>query len=145
WRRDMRRWETIARLGVGRWTLIDFVGPGVGVTEEALIEISREHPIEMIDRTCLRNGELSMFVGYGSADEFNLDAQIESFLYLCKFRGLGIAVSFVPDGGHNFETARKIMPDLLAWLAPQIEPYSPPLPGPERRRQPRRPLDNAPI
>ncbi len=127
WRTEIHPRETIARFGLNRVLLKDFLYPCFGPGEEALMEISRENPIELIDRTCLRNGELAMFVGYAGCDEFNLDAQVESFLYLCKFRGLGVGVSYLPEGTHNRETAMKFLPDVFRWLGPQLAPFAPPL------------------
>jgi hypothetical protein len=66
-----------------------------------------------------------MFVGYGGRDEYNIDAQVESFLYSAKFRGIGVAVAFEPDGHHDGITAMKFMPSVVRWLAPQIAPYAP--------------------
>ena len=58
-------------------------------------------------------------------DGGNIDAQVDSFLYYAKFRGLGIAVAFEPDGHHDGITAMKFMPALIRWLGPQLEPYAP--------------------
>jgi hypothetical protein len=101
------------------------VRPVFGEGDEALLNISGNNPLELVLSTGLKNGELSMFVGYGGRDEYNIDAQVDSFLYYCKFRGLGIAVAFEPDGHHDGITALKMMPALFRWLAPQLEPYSP--------------------
>src|SRR2546421_3749127 len=35
------------------------------------------------------------------SDEFNIDAQVESFLYLCKFRQIYVGVSYDPNGHHD--------------------------------------------
>jgi hypothetical protein len=66
-----------------------------------------------------------MFVGYAGRDEYNIDAQVDSFLYYAKYRGLGVAVAFEPDGRHDGMTAMRFMPSLVRWLAPQIAPYAP--------------------
>src|SRR5207244_8206233 len=90
-------------------------------------EISRENPIELIDRTRLRNGELAMYVAYGGRDEFNIDAQVESFLYLCKFRGITVAVGYDPIGQHDLDTAKRLLPDIYRWLSTLLAPYAPPM------------------
>ena len=92
-----------------------------------LVEMSRINPIELVDRTCLRNGELAMYVAYGGKDEFNIDAQVESFLYLAHFRRLRIDVGYEPDGRHNAVTAMRFAPSIIDWLAPRIACYSPPM------------------
>jgi hypothetical protein len=66
-----------------------------------------------------------MFIGYGGKDQFNIDAQVESFLFVARQRDLPIAVSYFPNGKHNYRTAFKIVPDLFDWLSEQLRPYSP--------------------
>jgi pimeloyl-ACP methyl ester carboxylesterase len=97
---------------------------------ETLEEVSRENPVEMIDRLGLRPGELALYVGYGGRDQFNLDAQIESFLFVAKQHGLPITVGYEPNGRHDAATALKLLPGIVEWLRPLLEPYSPcgPLP-----------------
>ncbi len=119
--------ELIARLcgGLVCVRLKDFVYPLFGKGPEAVCELARENPIEMIDRCRLREGELAMYVAYGGKDEFNIDAQVESFLYLAKFRGLTVDVGYDPYGRHNLKTAQKLLPGIIEWLAPRVAPYSP--------------------
>jgi S-formylglutathione hydrolase FrmB len=92
---------------------------------ETIDDISRENPIEMIDRLNLQPGELSMYVAYGGKDEFNIDAQVESFLYRARQRGLHIDVGYDPRGRHNVPTALRLLPDMLVWLGAQLWPYAP--------------------
>ncbi len=91
----------------------------------ALVEVSRDNPIELIDRLGLKNGELAMYAAYGGQDEFNIDAQVESFLYLCKHRGIEIGVGHDPQGRHNLVTAQNLWPGIVRWLGPRLAPYSP--------------------
>ncbi|MCS7046140.1 MAG: alpha/beta hydrolase-fold protein, partial [Gemmataceae bacterium] len=105
--------------------LTHLLGPTFGTTDDAIVEISKHNPIELIDRTRLRNGELEMFIAYAGKDEYNIDAQVESFLYVAKHRGLGIHVVYDPLGHHDSITAMNMVPHLLAWLAPRLMPYSP--------------------
>jgi S-formylglutathione hydrolase FrmB len=130
WRTEInRKTEIVARFAAGLVTLRlnHLLAPLFGCGEEALREISRENPIELVDRLGLRNGQLSMLVAYAGRDQFNIDAQVESFLYLCKCRGIGVGVLYDPMGRHDGATAKRFVPDILRWLSPQLAPYSPPL------------------
>jgi S-formylglutathione hydrolase FrmB len=133
---DPRRWgwrtgfdnphEALATYGgLARVRMGAVIRPVFGEGDDALLAISANNPLELVLSTGLKNGDLSMFVGYAGRDEFNIDAQVDSFLYYCKFRGLGIAVAFEPDGRHDSITALKLLPPLIRWLGPQLEPYSP--------------------
>jgi hypothetical protein len=67
-----------------------------------------------------------MYVAYGGKDQFNIDAQVESFLYVAGQRGLPISVAYDPKGKHDLKTALEFFPGLVGWLAPLLGPYSPP-------------------
>jgi pimeloyl-ACP methyl ester carboxylesterase len=128
WRTDFsRRHEVIGRFyGVVTIRLKRVTDPLYGrrIVPSAE-EVSRENPIEMLDMYNVQNGELAMFIGYGGRDQFNIDAQVESFLYVAQQRGLHIAVSYVPNGKHDYRTAFKIVPDLFDWLSEQLRPFTP--------------------
>jgi S-formylglutathione hydrolase FrmB len=87
--------------------------------------VSRENPIEMLDAYDVREGQLAMYVAYGGKDQFNLDAQIESFLYHAKDRGLTVGVGYDPNGKHDVATALRLLPGVLEWLSPRLAPYAP--------------------
>ena len=61
----------------------------------------------------MRPGQFEFFVAYAGKDEFNLDAQAESFLYRAEQKGIPVTVRYLPDGHHNAATARKFMPDVI--------------------------------
>lgn len=92
---------------------------------DTLPEISRENPIEMLDLYDVRPGLIEMYVAYAGRDQFNIDAQVESFLYHARQRGLCVGVGYAPKGHHDRATAYQLMPGLLEWLAPRLAPYSP--------------------
>jgi hypothetical protein len=66
-----------------------------------------------------------MYVAYGGLDEFNIDAQVESFLYVAQRRGLTVQVDYDRFGRHNRITARRFVPDLFCWLNQQLAGYGP--------------------
>ncbi len=109
--------EIVGRFGPARIFLGDLIGPVFGSGDAAAAEIIANNPIELVDRTRLCNGELQMFIGYAGRDEFNIDAQVESFLYLCKHRGLGVHVCYDPRGHHNAATAVEMLPAFFEWLS----------------------------
>jgi S-formylglutathione hydrolase FrmB len=88
-------------------------------------KIIEENPVEMLGRLDIKPGELEMCVAYGGKDQFNLDAQVESFLYVAKERGLCVHVCYDPNGKHDFPTAQRLFPCVLKWAAPRLEPYAP--------------------
>jgi pimeloyl-ACP methyl ester carboxylesterase len=128
WRTDFSHGhETVGRfLGFVRIQLKRVIDPLYDRKDpETLARISEENPIEMIDRLDLKPGELELCVAYGGKDNFNIDAQVESFLYVAKQRGLCINVCYDPKGRHNGATANRLFPCVQEWLAPRLEPYAP--------------------
>src|SRR5207237_7158342 len=98
---------------------------------DAIDRLSRENPIEMLLRGEVQPGAVAMWVGYGGKDQFNLDAQIESFLYVARTHGFDVTVWYDPRGRHNIGTARRMIPSMICWLAQQLEPFSQPALPPE--------------
>ncbi len=130
WRTDFSHgFEVVGRFyGVITIRLRRVVDPLYGRGPQTTELVSRENPIELIDRLCLQPGELCMYVGYGGKDQFNIDAQVESFLYRARERGLCVSVGYDPNGKHDQPTAYRLFPGILNWLAPLLAPYSPGVP-----------------
>jgi hypothetical protein len=101
------------------------VRPLYGHDPAAIDEIARNNPVEMLDSYAVKPGELEMFIAYVGRDAFNIDAQVDSFLYIARSKGFTISSVYLPEGRHNTESAKKLVPSVLAWLGPRIEPYAP--------------------
>jgi S-formylglutathione hydrolase FrmB len=126
WRTQFPPREVVGRFyGVVPIRLGRVMEPLYDKDHDRLERVSLENPIEMLDRLDLHQGELAMYIGYGGKDQFNIEAQVESFLYRARQRGLTIAVDYIPDGKHDLRTALKLLPGVLAWLTAQLAPYAP--------------------
>jgi hypothetical protein len=88
-------------------------------------QVSRENPVEMLELYDVRPGDRELYIAYGGKDEFNIDAQVESFLYVARDRGLDVGVDYDPRGRHNRATAFRLMPGTIEWLRPRLAPYAP--------------------
>jgi S-formylglutathione hydrolase FrmB len=102
------------------------IGPLYDIGPETAAEVSLENPIEMIDRLDLRQGDLQMYVAYARKDQFNIDAQVESFLYRAHQRGLTVVTGYDPNGKHDYATAKGLFPGVVCWLSALLTPYAPP-------------------
>jgi hypothetical protein len=92
---------------------------------ETMALVSENNPIEMLDSLNIRPGEFELYVGYAGKDEFNIDAQVESFLYRAHEKGIEVGVGYEPKGHHDTKTGLRLLPGLVDWLRPRLEPYSP--------------------
>ena len=122
WRERLRPFEIVGRpKGILKIRFHNLYGPLIGHGPDAMDKLSRFNPIEVMDQYDLKPGELDMYVAYGGQDEFNIMAQVESFLYRAKERKLEIGVEYDPRGRHDPQTGRRLLPGALQWVAPLIE------------------------
>jgi hypothetical protein len=124
-RERLRPWQPVGRFfGVvtirQRALSLPLFGRG---DHEVIQMIAAENPVEMLESYDVRPGQLDMFVGYGGKDEFNIDAQVESFLYVAKQRCLPVHVSFDPKGHHTLATGLRLFPDFVRWVSSTVTGY----------------------
>lgn len=138
WRKDFSDPQEVLATYAGaiKIRMGQVVGPVFGNDDEALLNLSNNNPLELAMKTGLCNNDLSMFIGYAGRDQFNIDAQVESFLYYAKCRNISVAVAFEPDGHHDMHTSMKFVPAVLRWLGPQLAPYAPTYQPPPKAHHP---------
>jgi len=129
WRTDVSRGrEVLARFYlVFPVRLRGVAYPLYGRGSDAIAKISAQNPIELLEAYDVRPGDLQMYVAYAGRDQFNIDAQVESFLYRARQRGLCIGVGYEPRGRHDARTAKLLAPGIVEWLGPRLAPYAPPV------------------
>jgi S-formylglutathione hydrolase FrmB len=66
-----------------------------------------------------------MYIGYVGKDEFNINTQVDSFLYRARQHGLQIEVCYHPEGHHNSTSAQQFIPSVISWLDKQLAAYKP--------------------
>ncbi|HEX3315353.1 MAG TPA: alpha/beta hydrolase-fold protein [Gemmataceae bacterium] len=91
--------------------------PLYGRGEKAICGMSEINPMEIMERENLQNGELNMYIAYGGKDQFNIAAQVESFLYVARQRGIDITVDYDSEGRHDLATGLRMFPRAVAWSA----------------------------
>jgi S-formylglutathione hydrolase FrmB len=127
WREKINPFEVVGRpaalLNVRFYKLY---GPLVGCGPDAMTKLSLFNPIEVMERYDLKPGELDLYIAYTGKDQFNMMAQVESFLFAAKQRGIRVGVEFDPNGRHDEESARRLFPEALRWVAPLMEKYRDP-------------------
>jgi S-formylglutathione hydrolase FrmB len=125
----MRPWRPVARFyGVVAVRQKALAWPLFGKDREAIQRLAYENPVEMLDRVAVRPGEFDMFVGYSGRDEFNIKAQVESFLYVAGRRGIDVTTAYDPNGHHTSATAERLFPAFVNWLGPLLRGYEQALP-----------------
>lgn len=126
WRESVRPCQIIGKFYcVGLVPLKLMLNPLFHRSPDTVNRLSLENPTEMIIRGELKPDDLDLYVGYGHRDEFNLDAQVESFLHVAREYGVEVAVEYDPRGRHNTDTALRLIPGIIDWLAPLVAPFDP--------------------
>ncbi len=125
WRTELRPHEVIARFFGIPIRMGQLTHYTIGGLPDAIERLSLENPVEMIDRLNVQPGELEMYVAYGGKDQFNINTQVESFLYVAEKRGLKVDVGYEPNGRHGPRTAKQLLPGIFRWLNERLEPYAP--------------------
>lgn len=127
WRTKIRPLSPVARFAFGLVSIRQrrVVKPLYGRSPDVIAKIAAENPVEMLFSHDIQPGELEMFVGYVGRDAFNIDAQVESFVYFARGKGLSVSTVFHPEGRHNTTSAQALLPSAFAWLRPRVGPYAP--------------------
>ena len=120
-RERLKPWQPVARYyGFITIRTKALSWPLFGKDRDAIRRLSLENPVEMLERCNIQPGELDMFIAYGGRDEFNIAAQVESFLYAARQRFLSVTVAYDPNGHHTPTTALRLFPDFVRWLGPVL-------------------------
>ncbi len=111
-----RYWHGLVKVRAW-WVIYPVWGRG----RAAVRRIIQENPLDILvrRRPDLRHNRL--FVAYGRCDEMNLDAQIESFLYVASRMGVKVEAVAYPDGTHVESFMASVVYNLLQWVGSQLD------------------------
>ena len=116
--------EVIARfyLGLLRRRVRTFLEPVYGSGPDVIARLTLDNPADLLASTDLRPGELAMYVNYPGRDNYNFDAQAQSFAWLAARRGVAVDLVRVPRGHHNLPYIEDAEPPAYAWIGRQVLP-----------------------
>ncbi len=115
--------EVIGQFGLLKVHMKDILLPAFGSGNAAMQLASENNPIELIDRHKVKPGQFNIFVTMAGKDNFNLDAQAQSFIYLAEHRGIHVDSFTDPKGTHDIGTAKKMIPQVFEWLNTKLASY----------------------
>ncbi len=87
--------------------------------------LADENPTEMLNTYQIQPNEFAIFLAYGCRDQFNIDAQVESFIHFARRRGILSTLVVAPRGAHNTKTGLSFYPGLACWLRQHLTAYAP--------------------
>ncbi len=109
-------------LGLLRRRVKTYLEPVYGTGPDVIAKVARDNPADLLSSTDLRPGELDIYVNYPGRDNYNFDAQAESFAWLAARRGIAVDLSSVPGAHHNLPYIEGAEPPAYQWLAQHILP-----------------------
>ncbi len=92
---------------------------------EVFARVLAINPADLLSVADIGPGRPAMFVGFGGRDNWNFDAQAESFLWLAKQRGFPVDTYTDPRGRHALPHSRRGEDAALRWLAGHLLPPVP--------------------
>jgi hypothetical protein len=85
-------------------------GPGVGE------KVARDNPYDVLATTNVRPGELAIYINYPARDNYNFDAQDQSFAWLAARRGVAVDLAELPREEHNLGYIQRAEPPAFLWV-----------------------------
>ena len=87
--------------------------------------LTQTNPADRLFTSDILPGQLAIYANYGGRDNFNFDAQVESFAWLAATRGIAVTLDRDPTGTHSFRYLRANLQRALLWLGQHILPPTP--------------------
>jgi pimeloyl-ACP methyl ester carboxylesterase len=102
-----------------------YFGPVYGENPGVIDRVTLDNPADLLESTNLRPGELEIYVNYPALDNYNFDAQAESFAWLAARRGVAVELVSVPGARHNLRYIENAEPSAYQWLGRHLFPPVP--------------------
>jgi hypothetical protein len=102
-----------------------YLEPVYGPGPDMIAKVAHDNPADLLASTDLHNGSLNMYISYPAWDNFNFDAQCQSFVWLASQRGVAVDVVVDPRGRHNLSCIERAEPPAYLWLGRHVLPSAP--------------------
>jgi S-formylglutathione hydrolase FrmB len=112
----------VFRFGLRKTRARRYIEPVFGSGPDVSARIQAINPADLLLSTNLQPGELPIYLNYPGRDNWNFDAQAESFAWLASQRGVAVTLERVPLAQHGlFYFATQHRP-AFEWLASHLLP-----------------------
>jgi S-formylglutathione hydrolase FrmB len=128
------RWKTtydpdevaaVFYFGLGRSRAKKYLEPVYGDGPEVIAKVARDNPADLLFTTDLQPGELAIYANYPAKDNWNFDAQDQSFAWLAARKGVNVTLVGVPKARHTLRYFRSQQRPAFEWLARRLLPPAP--------------------
>jgi S-formylglutathione hydrolase FrmB len=115
----------IAYCGLVRTPARTPIEPIFGAGPDVVGRVAAVNPADLLFTTGLCDGELPIYLNYPGHDNWNFDAQAESFAWLAAQKGVPVALERVPWATHSLLYFATQHCSAYAWLARYLLPPAP--------------------
>lgn len=112
-------------MGILRRRVKTFLEPVYGPGPDMIAKVQRDNPADLLVTTDLRPGELAIYVNYPERDNYNFDAQAQSFAWLAARRGVAVELSLIPGAFHDLRYIEAAELPAYRWIGRRILPPTP--------------------
>jgi S-formylglutathione hydrolase FrmB len=92
---------------------------------EVIARLASDNPADLLFTTDLQPGELAIYVNYPGRDNWNFDAQDQSFAWLAAQKGVEVTLVKVPKAQHSLRYFKSQQRPAYEWLARHLLPPVP--------------------
>jgi hypothetical protein len=102
-----------------------YIGPVYGKGSDVIAGLLRDNPADLLFTTDLQPGELAIYANYPGRDNWNFDAQDQSFAWLAAQKGVSVTLVEVPKAQHTLRYFKSQQRPAYEWLSHHILPPVP--------------------
>lgn len=127
WKTNYDPGEIAATYYFGLWRsrTKKYLEPVYGKGPDVFAKIILDNPADLLFSTDLQPGELAIYINYPGKDNWNFDAQDQSFAWLAAQKGVDVTLVGVPRAQHSLRYFRSQQRPAYLWLAKYILPPTP--------------------
>lgn len=123
WRDDYRPKEVVGCFfGVVKLRSRRLIEHAFGPADEVLENVRLNNPADLLFALDVQPGEVQIYLNYPGCDNFNFDAQSESFEWLARCRGMNVVMSKDKHARHLTPYFSRNAASLFYWLGQQVLP-----------------------
>ncbi len=108
--------------GLSRVPAKKYMRPVFGDGPQVPSRIAAENPADLLFTTDLKPGELAIYINYPGRDNWNFDAQAQSFAWLANQKGIALTIECDPHEKHTLRYLRRNHEPAYRWLGQHLLP-----------------------
>lgn len=97
-----------------------FIHPVFGQGPDVIGRVRKANPADLLFSHSLQNGELQIYLRYAGKDNFNFDAQVESFVHFARQRGIELTSIRDEKERHTSEYCTQAQIKAFAWIGGRL-------------------------